>query len=526
MSFWKNFSGKNNQSLDNYTVSKGVSSNVEFYEFEPAVVLDVILDETHDVFTSYTELTKIDYSNFPSDVSKEQPIETDVDFSWIGRCLVRMVNSQKKMDKDSLVWALPLETNISEYPLINEVVSTVVYMGKLYYTRKINLKNFVNSNVDFGIEPSIGGFFQKGKRGNCELLDNKTEFVGPKSITRHGGGFGFEGVAGRYFTINDRIRAVKRYEGDLVVESRFGQSIRFSAYDENRNNDVGVKNTDYDNGGGNPMIVIRNRQRPIKPNQEEYAANDKVTPCVGTITEKNAGGTIREDINNDGSTIAITSGMTITKWVSSCYKNMWGEKTEEQTAFSPSGCSKFKYPILNGDQIVINSDRLILSSRNGETFHYSKKRYSVVTDSECSLDSHDQLILTSNQKTVINSPAIFLGEYDASGEPALLGQTTINWLYELVNILIEHTHWYKHTHSSPDAGKENPSQTQVPVQIQKLIDLRDKLHTLLSRRVFLTGGGFESGKDGGTIKNGTEPLKIDVKTGNGVPGGWTGTNFR
>jgi hypothetical protein len=64
------------------------------------------------------------------------------------------------------------------------------------------------------------------------------------------------------------------------------------------------------------------------------------------------------------------------------------------------------------------------------------------------------------------------------------------------------------------------------VQLQQLIALRDKLHTLLSRRVFLTGGGLAPGQNGGTITDGTEPVKISTGNGAGVPGGWKGANHR
>jgi hypothetical protein len=536
MSYWKKPNGKNYQSLD--TFSKNGSTEVdgnEFYEFEPAVVLDVVLDETHQIFKD-KELTKIDFDRAPSDVIGQKPSESDVDYSWVGRALIRLVETQKKVEKEDLVWAYPLESNISEYPLINEVVIAVKYLGQVFYTRKLNFKNNNHCNERFGLEQLVGGFSQGGiQKGNRELNQN-TEFKGPKSKSRHVGGYGFEGVAGRYFWINKNIRGIKRYEGDLTIESRFGQSIRFSAYDNNRFNDTSDVNlkgyysqienpyTNSATGGGNPMVVIRNRQRPILKEGEHYKAHEKLPPAIGTKMEKNSGGFIEEDINNDGSTIAITSGMTITKWVTSCYKQMWEEKKEEQSGYSPSGCSSFKFPILNKDQIVINSDRIIISSRLAETFHYSKKRYGIVTDSEFTVDSQDQMVFTTNQKAVINAPAIFLGEYNVTDEPVLLGQTTINWLYELCNWLLEHTHWYLHSHV--DAGKESPSTTQLPVQHQSLIALRDKLHSLMSRRVFVTGGGFAAGKDGESIKDGIQPVKINIKSGNGVPGGFKGQNYR
>jgi len=94
----------------------------------------------------------------------------------------------------------------------------------------------------------------------------------------------------------------------------------------------------------------------------------------------------------------------------------------------------------------------------------------------------------------------------------------------LCNWLLEHTHWHKHSHE--DAGQESPSTTQLSVQRESLIQLRDSLEKILSRRVFVTGGGFAPGKDGVSIKDGTDPLKINVNTGNGLPGNFKGTNYR
>lgn len=509
MSYWKKTSGKNYQSLDNFSNKNGseVNSN-EFYEMEPAVVLDIILDENHKIFED-KERTKLDYDRIPSDVEGVKPDKNDVDYSWIGRALVRMVYTQQKVEKEQLVWAYPMDSNISEYPLINETVIVTKYLGQVYYTKKLNCLNYVNSNEQFGLEQLIGGFSSGTQHGNRELNDPNKDFQGPTSKARHDGGYGFEGVVGRYFWINKNIRAVKRFEGDLTFESRFGQSIRFSAYDNKRENDIGLEEykdyhakidnpfTGVQTGGGNPMIIIRNRQRPILGEGKQYKAHEKLPAAIGTKVEKNVGGYIEEDINNDGSTVAITSGMTITKWATSCYKQMFETGKEEQPAFSPSNSSVFKYPVLNGDQIIINSDRIILSARNAELFQYSKKRFGIVTDSEFTVDAHDQIVLTTNKKTVINSPAIYLGEYDETGEPALLGQTTVSWLYALCNWLLNHTHWYKHSHV--DAGAESPSQTQLPVQTQQLIRLRDVLHTLLSKRVFVTGGGYAPGQDGVAI---------------------------
>lgn len=520
MAYWKS-TGKNNRTLDSFGLSTnqstGVGSSGEFYELEMGVVLDIVLDETHTIFSQGNNVhSTIDAERWPADMEGKMALRTDKDLTWIGRALIRPVNSETSTRKENLAWAFPLDGNVSEYPLINELVIVVKYADKWFYTKKINLKNWPHNNLDFSVEPTI-----TGKNNNELYVDPPTPYQGPVSQTKFQGGTNYQGAAGRYFIANHKIRTVKRFEGDLLFESRFGQSIHLSAYDSNRNNDVGdPKNSDYTNGG-NPMILIRNRQRPLVKQGQTLRPHPKLPPIVGTFQEKNVGGYLEEDINHDGTSIHITTGQTISKWATTCYKKMFGTG-EEVSAFS--GKSSFKYPILNGDQIVINSDRLLFSSRYGETFHYSKKRYAVLTDSEYTLDAHDQVVITTHTKTVINSPAIYLGEYDMTNEPVLLGQTAVNWLYEFCNLFIEHTHWYIHSHE--DAGKETPSQTQAIVQLQKAISLRDKLHTLLSRRVFITGGGLAPGKNGATITDGSPPVNINVSNGSGVPGGWKGSNYR
>jgi hypothetical protein len=93
--------------------------------------------------------------------------------------------------------------------------------------------------------------------------------------------------------------------------------------------------------------------------------------------------------------------------------------------------------------------------------------------------------------------------------------------------MIEHTHWYKHTHRRKNVSNAIPDKTQIPVQVAKLIALRDKLEALMSRRVFITGGGFAPGFNGVDLGSSLAPaVKINVSSGQGVPGGWKGKNKR
>ena len=528
MSYWKATS-KNARGIDSFSLATsnnagGGSSNGEFYEMEMGVVLDIILDETHPLLVKGAKLlhTKIDADRWPADVSGKKALIDDIDYTWIGRALIRPLVSEKLTDKDQLIWAYPLENNISEYPLINELVLVSTHGGQLYYSRKVNHHNWPNNALDFSANTSAAGITNTTLYEDTPLTGKMESVLKVKTNDILTQNSGYHGYAGKYFVANHRIRSLKRFEGDLAIESRHGQSIHMTAYDNTRGNDVG-SSPDYANGG-NPMILIRNRQRPLlregQPLLLQHSPN-KAT-ITGTKIEKNIGGYIEENINHDGSSIHITSGQTISGWVTTCYKKLFGVD-EEVSAFKGKS-TLTKFPKLDGDQIVIQSDRVILSARYKEMLQYSKKRFAVVTDNEYTIDAHQQIVLTTNTKTVINSPAIYLGEYDMTNEPALLGQTTVNWLYELCNWLIAHTHWYIHSHVN--AGTESPSQTQTPVQLQQLIALRDKLHTLMSRRVFITGGGLAPGQNGGTIPEGTGPVKISVGSGDGVPGGWKGENYR
>ena len=516
MAYWKD-SSKNTRQLDSFGLttnhSAGRGGNREYHELEIGVVLDIVLDLTHPIFTAANpQQTRIDSDRWPVDLTGKQPSSNDPDLTWIGRVLVRPLVSGKLTEKDQLKWAYPLENNFTEYPLINETVMLYESDSRLYYSRKVNFRNLPNNSLDFTIEGASSGL------QNTELFSMVPYSGRILSQTSWNGASGRIGYAGKYFYANPKIRQVRRFEGDIVLESRHGSDIIIKAFDKNRLNDVGYY-PDYFNGG-NPMLILRNRQRQLlKIGQTLSLKNSPNLATIGgTIEEKNAGGYLDENINHDGSSVYMTSGQTISEWVTTCYKRMFHDSQDEEvTAFR--GPSTFVYPNpMNGDQIVINSDRLVLSARYGEILSYSKKRYGICTDSEFTVDAHQQMVLTTNTKIVLNSPAIYLGEYDNTKEPVLLGQTTVNWLYELCNWLINHTHWHHHVHPDAvtrdgegvDTKQPEPLQTQTPVQIQTLILMRNALHNIMSRRVFVTGGGYAHGQDGAKITEGTPPTKIVI----------------
>ena len=526
MAYWKG-SSKNTRPLDSYGVATshtaGSGAGREFHELEFGVVLDIVLDLKHPIFTSANiQQTRIDTDRWPVDLTDSPPSKEDPDLTWIGRALIRPIVSGQIIEKDQLPWAYPLEANFTEYPLINETVILLEQDDRLYYSRKVNFRNWVNNNLDFTIEGGTSG------QPNTELF-TKTPYTGRiQTNTDWKADSGYYGYAGKYFYGSPKMRTLHRFEGDILVESRFGSELLMKAFDKNRGNDVGdTKYPDYKNSG-NPMLILRNRQRPLVKVGQTLSLKHSPNPAtvVGTIEEKNVGGYLDENINHDGSSMYMTSGLTISEWVTTCYKRMFHDSKDEEVA-KFRGPSTFVYPSpMKGDQIVINSDRLVLSARYAEILSYSKKRYGICTDNEFTVDSHQQMVLTTHTKIVLNSPAIYLGEYDKTDEPVLLGQTTVNLIWDFLELFKQHVH--KHEHSHVNAGSPSPHMTQEPTDpfIQQATALQVRLKSLLSRRVYVTGGGFAPGQNGASIPESTPPVTIDVGSGAGAPGGFKGESHR
>lgn len=441
---------------------------INFYELEEAVVLDVILDEEHPE----VKKSKIDPENYPENIDGSKPNPIDNNYSLIGRIKFRFLNSQINLEKSFLDWALPMEnTGVVEYPLMNEIVIIGKYRGKYFYSKKLNTNSLINSNAQFYAE-RVAGRVNK----NINEYDSDGNYDGPKSKMNYTGGPDYTGVLGNYFKFNPKIRTLRAYEGDTIIQSRFGSSIRFGTYDHNPNNNDGIG--EYSDGGGNPMILIRNRQAPIESKQGFTAKGYTV-----------------EDVNKDGASIQMTSGKTVSAIM---------PQTSTQIT---SGRTAAKIPVFKGDQIVITSDRLVFSSRSNEIYLFSKKDMGIATDAEFMVSAGKKITITTPDIFTINARQIFLGNHAVTGQPALLGRTTILWLKSMVDVLLTSINsqilvykgliTHAPLHFPPGASKAAmiPIVTVWTAQIVSLTacqaslqGLKMKLSSLLSSRVFLTPG--------------------------------------
>lgn len=246
---------------------------------------------------------------------------------------------------------------------------------------------------------------------------------------------------GDYFEGQEGIHKLKLYEGDTVIQSRFGQSIRFSGYN----------NTD---NAFSPTITIRNGESALN-RQEDIEA------------------IVEEDINRDGTIIQLGSGEYILPFQPGVVDD--GGSNDFET--SPDSFAEYPSE-LKGDQILINSGRIILSSKNAEMIFYSKKNYGFISDGTLSIDNKfgieanvgDDINVLTNDKSInlnTGNGNINLGNQEL--EPLVKGDTLLGLLEELIDAINQQVYL---TPSGPTATG--------PTNIATFNSIKSKLSNFLS----------------------------------------------
>ena len=154
------------------------------------------------------------------------------------------------------------------------------------------------------------------------------------------------------FESNTNISQLKAYHGDITFNGRFGQSIRFgSNITEITGSDPYPKSGPLDKEGlqSSPNIIIKAGQGKIP-----------------TVTNK----PVLEDINLDKSSIWMTTNQTV---------DITKSSTEAHGKTLPE-----KY---DGNQIIVNSDRIVFNSKVNSIHAFSKIDISMAADSRINIES-------------------------------------------------------------------------------------------------------------------------------------------
>jgi hypothetical protein len=358
---------------------QGSNSNIGL-----GLVMDVVLNEDSSA------IGKIDRSGDD---------QADKSFDLIGSAQIRKL-SDNTSKTESLRYYQPLDYSFIDLPIKGEIVELIKSEnGSIYYKRIISSKlNTGNAKLKaqtrfFDADESSGGNTKNYK----ETSQTGTTTKSSKTSTDNES-------YGDYFSEN-RINHLKLYEGDKVIQSRFGQSIRFSGYNNEENT-------------FNPSIIIRNRQGTKSVNDLKY----------GDIVEEN--------FVDDGSTIAITSGDKLINFTPGTVDTPL--ETEPIYAEEPE--------LKGTDQTLINSGRIILSSKDSEMLFYSKGNYSFISDGKLTIDNgldgadmdfNGDVLITTNDndvKILAGTGEIYLNT-EENTEPLVRGKVLVDLMGDLIDAI-------------------------------------------------------------------------------------------
>ena len=319
----------------------------EFYELEPAEVIDVFLDED-------------DFRFHDHKLHNTKPLVTEDDkiiWKYYGWIRARMAVSNKG-DSNTILVA-PLDSNIKEYPYPGEHVIVASYYGKKYYTQKLNTANSVNLNSF-------------------------------KGLSRPWDPWGGEDYNVKEFKGDSGIRQLQAYEGDITFNGRFGQSIRF----------------------GSNITELYDKNEELIPNSGKEDSPNVIIRAGQGVEESIPNKPVKENINLDGSSIWMTTDQKVDIDFSN-------KLTPGLYTFSEKGPDG-----LAGNQIIINSDRLIFNAKKNAILMTSPTAIGLSANHEIGLEVPN------------DTGKVLLGDVHDLTQPALGGELTMDLIDKLLGYLI------------------------------------------------------------------------------------------
>ena len=199
--------------------------------FKVVRVIDIILDESHSHYLRYGKEESVG-TIFWSPISRRNPVVTNLDLFQTAK---------------------PLNYSISHYPVPNEILHILGAPSSTYNE---------NNSFDWYYMPPISIY--KDPSSNAYPTDIRGDI---------GEGSGF--YEGRYFKSNENVRPLRPYEGDIMIEGRFGQSIRFGS---TINNTLTAHPNEWSNEGK----VGTSYTPPIPP--EEIQNTSEINPEIDPET--------------------------------------------------------------------------------------------------------------------------------------------------------------------------------------------------------------------------------------------------
>ena len=307
-------------------------------------VLDIILDESHPQYSNKGGAKSINGVFFKyqgNDTSEDTAGNQNFAYQGTGQIkTVPVVGEIIKIDSE---------------PTSNK--TKLAQVNTNYYSKIVNIWNNPNSN------PYL------------DIYANKTLDID----------------SGGDFTEEATINPIKSALGDLQIEGRQGQSLRFT----------GAK------GAANPFVDDTNKSKPV------------IIISNGQIETEEGFTTISENIDEDLSSLYLVSDHTIPLT----------QANDKRRAYDtpPIRANEFK-----GNQVLLNSGRIYFNAKTDDI--------QLSSISSIGLNTGGSINIDAEQYICLDGPRILLGERartasESTREPVLLGNQTERLLETLFNML-------------------------------------------------------------------------------------------
>jgi len=319
--------------LDSFLLSSNTSTT-SLAQVIPVRVVDIILDDTHPEWEKYGQMEAL------------------------GAIKYRVIGEyQDESDPTLLDVAYPMNTNIKNFPLLNEIVLVTsapaldrdgsnVNNTRPYYTTIVNIWN----------NPHVNSF-PDTQQGLEEL------------------GYNFEDKA--------NVGPLQPFQGDLILEGRQGQTIRFTGVDHDK------------------MFVENNDQKAIT-----IISNGK----IGASPDA----TVVENIDDDPTSIYMVEDHIVKLTQANEKRDAWDGEPDKADTYQ-------------GAQVLVNSGRLF----------FNAKEESILLSATDAIGGNAKRVSFDGEEYVaVDATKVYLGtEAFGEREPVLLGATTQAWMKDLLSEL-------------------------------------------------------------------------------------------
>lgn len=295
------------------------------------------------------------------------------EYAGMGGILYEQITNPSGKALETLEYAKPLYSNIKFLPLINEIVYLISLPNssalsnpsggnQYYYFQSINIWNNIHHNA---LPNSL-----------ASVSNNNQQYEGTEEGIESQADVPLEDInLGVTFKEKNGIKNLQPFEGDVLLEGRWGNTLRLGS---TVNNSTPLNSWSDSGVNGEPIIIIKNGQT-----QEE---NDTWIPQV-------------ENINTDKSSIYLTSNQKIPIEGASINYKSYDTPPKNPNEYIE-------------EQILINSGRLFFNAKLDSILLSAKN--------SINLNTQDTVNIDTKNKFIINTKEIYLGSKDAT-EPLILG---------------------------------------------------------------------------------------------------------